>query len=253
LPDGELRVDYEDFKRVVRENGERRVAQGGLVPIPELRRRAKYFGGLQPEHFAFPSCENDHIDPTKPQKSWRSAWRRLTRAVQCASCGRIQSPAATCGNEDCSADIRGLLSSTAGLRFHDLRHHAITELAESQASDQTIMAIAGHVSPRMLARYSHVRLEAKRDALEALSRPALNAGASQSTSPSPGAAASGGRDGGYDTNNDTNRPEWKDVPAEVIEKNGRHVGTRTPDLYRVKAPTTSNRLTFQAPVATRSA
>jgi hypothetical protein len=39
LPDGELRVDYEDFKRVVRENGERRVAQGGLVPIPELRRQ----------------------------------------------------------------------------------------------------------------------------------------------------------------------------------------------------------------------
>ena len=35
-----------------------------------------------------------------------------------------------------------------GLRFHDLRHHAITELAESQASERTIMAIAGHISPR---------------------------------------------------------------------------------------------------------
>jgi hypothetical protein len=35
-----------------------------------------------------------------------------------------------------------------GLRFHDLRHQAITELAESQASDQTIMSVAGHVSPR---------------------------------------------------------------------------------------------------------
>jgi len=34
-----------------------------------------------------------------------------------------------------------------GLRFHDLRHTAITDLAESQTSDQTIMAIAGHVSP----------------------------------------------------------------------------------------------------------
>jgi len=33
--------------------------------------------------------------------------------------------------------------STAGLRFHDLRRHAITELAESQASDRTIMSIAG--------------------------------------------------------------------------------------------------------------
>ncbi len=41
--------------------------------------------------------------------------------------------------------------SVAGLRLHDLRHHAITELAESQASDSTVMAIAGHVSPKMLA------------------------------------------------------------------------------------------------------
>jgi hypothetical protein len=49
-----------------------------------------------------------------------------------------------------------------------LRHHAITELAESKASDQTSMAIAGHVSKKMLALYSHVRLEAKRTALDAL-------------------------------------------------------------------------------------
>jgi len=53
--------------------------------------------------------------------------------------------------------------ATAGLpalRFHDLRHHAITELAESQASDSTVMAIAGHVSQKMLQHYSHVRLQA---------------------------------------------------------------------------------------------
>jgi hypothetical protein len=58
----------------------------------------------------------------------------------------------------------------AGLRFHDLRHHAITELSESSASEQTIMSIAGHVSARMLAHYSHVRLDAKRTALAALSK-----------------------------------------------------------------------------------
>jgi hypothetical protein len=32
-------LDYEEFKHVVREAGERRFAQGGLVPIPELRRQ----------------------------------------------------------------------------------------------------------------------------------------------------------------------------------------------------------------------
>jgi len=40
----------------------------------------------------------------------------------------------------------------------------------SQASDQTVMAIAGHVSRQMLEHYSHVRLEAKRRAVEALSQ-----------------------------------------------------------------------------------
>jgi hypothetical protein len=30
---------YEDFKVLVREEGERRSAQGGLIPIPELRVR----------------------------------------------------------------------------------------------------------------------------------------------------------------------------------------------------------------------
>jgi hypothetical protein len=38
----------------------------------------------------------------------------------------------------------------SAFRFHDLRHTCITKLAESQASDMTIMAIAGHVSKRML-------------------------------------------------------------------------------------------------------
>jgi hypothetical protein len=38
----------------------------------------------------------------------------------------------------------------------------------AKASDQTIMAIAGHMPQKMLAHYSHVRLEAKRTALDAL-------------------------------------------------------------------------------------
>ena len=69
-------------------------------------------------------------------------------------------PSDTCRNVECNADIREVKSSLAGQRFHDLRHYAITELAESQASDQTITAIAGHVSPKMLVHYSHVRVAA---------------------------------------------------------------------------------------------
>lgn len=67
--------------------------------------------------------------------------------------------------------MRGLKNPLAGLRFHDLRHTAITKLAERQASDQTIMSIAGHVSREMLEHYSHIRIAAKRGALDAISTP----------------------------------------------------------------------------------
>ena len=42
------------------------------------------------------------------------------------------------------------------------------ELAEKGVPDQTLMGIAGHVSPRMLEHYSHARVEAKRAALNGL-------------------------------------------------------------------------------------
>ena len=53
-------------------------------------------------------------------------------------------------------------------RWHDNRHTLITELAESGAGDETIMDIAGHVSKQMLRHYSHIRMKAKREALEAV-------------------------------------------------------------------------------------
>jgi hypothetical protein len=51
-------------------------------------------------------------------------------------------------------------------RWYDNRHTLVTELAESGAGDEVIMSIAGHVSRAMLSRYSHVRMEAKRRALD---------------------------------------------------------------------------------------
>jgi integrase len=118
--------------------------------ILRLRERTRILLGSSPlpDWFVFPHSEGGIIpDPVRQMSSWRTAWRRLTREA-------------------------GL----SGLRFHDLRHHAITELAESSTSEQTIMSIAGHVSTRMLAHYSHVRLEAKRTALAALSEDAQTRG-----------------------------------------------------------------------------
>ncbi len=162
-----------------------------MAAIVELYRRAKDTSkddsAPEPNHYVFPACENGRIDPTRPQRSWRTAWRRLTRTIICPACGSQQDPGDTCQNEKCKADIRDVKSPIAGFRFHDLRHHAITELAEALNSDQTIMAIAGHIDPKMLALYSHVRKAAMRRAVLAL--------------------GSGGTKKGYDTNNGTNREQ----------------------------------------------
>ena len=59
----------------------------------------------------------------------------------------------------------------AGLkyRWHDCRHTFISRLAENPAvSEETIRALAGHVSRKMLERYSHIRVAAKQAAIAAL-------------------------------------------------------------------------------------
>ena len=65
---------------------------------------------------------------------------------------------------------QGIGAAVVGSRFNHTprsnRHTLVTELAESGAGDEVIMSIAGHVSRAMLSRYSHVRMEAKRRALD---------------------------------------------------------------------------------------
>src|SRR5271154_1147006 len=68
--------------------------------------------------------------------------------------------------------------------------------------DATIMALAGHVSRKMLEHYSHVRQEAKREAVNMLSakrpkKPTIEV---------------------YDTNYDTNSALGGQIPAYLIEK-----------------------------------
>jgi len=217
-------VDLLDHSLVIRRSktraGERVIPlnANSYNAIIRLRERAQILFGadLQPDSYVFPSSEGySKPDPTKPMSGWRSAWRSLTRAITCPACSALQNPAAICRNEKCGADLSKVKSSTAGLRFHDLRHHAITELAESQASDRTVMSIAGHVSQAMLAHYSHVRIEAKRKALDAL--------------------AVGVRTEGYDTNCDTKPLGGAILSSEVTEKNGGDDGTRTRGLCRDRA------------------
>jgi integrase len=50
-------------------------------------------------------------------------------------------------------------------RWHDLRHSAASRMAAGGATDQTLQALLGWMSPKMIERYSHVRAEAKRKAV----------------------------------------------------------------------------------------
>ena len=140
-------ADVDIFSQTVRvrrsktEAGHRTIPlnRDATLALAKLQERAEAFGSSSPEHCVFPACENRHVDPSNPQKSWRSAWRRLTKAA-----------------------------GFPGFRFHDLRHQAITEMSEAGASDATIMAVAGHVDRAMMEHYSHVRMAAKRDVLQKL-------------------------------------------------------------------------------------
>jgi integrase len=169
--------DVDLFARTLTIRTSKTVAGERVIPLTDvaasalarLRRRAESFGLVEPSHYIFAAFVPKFtfsgkrvigynitaFDPTTHVKGWRSAWRTLTKKA-------------------------GL----PGFRFHDLRHCAITQLAEGGTSDSTIMAIAGHVSRRMLERYSHVRMEAKRNAMEAL--------------------ATSTKTAGYDTSHDTN-------------------------------------------------
>jgi integrase len=78
----------------------------------------------------------------------------------------------------------------AGLtcRLYDARHTFITRLAENPAvSEETIRQLSGHVSPRMLSRYAHVRMQARRGAIATLEqqRPELSEFDSDSPQKSP--------------------------------------------------------------------
>jgi integrase len=143
------------------EGGEGRIVplnQAALAAITEWRRR---WPNAKPGDYIFPSeklvfrgqgsaelglMSPYNVDPSKPIGAWKRAWisAKKKAGVEC--------------------------------RIHDLRHHFISALAQTQTPDATIQAISGHLSRKMLEHYSHVRLEAKRRAVELLdsqNRPAI--------------------------------------------------------------------------------
>jgi integrase len=136
-------------------------------------------GSAEPDHYVFPACESSDVDPTRFQKGWRTAWRSLVaEAAKQAGDAAAEAVLERRGDtEQARAEAERARAAAikpyigvdgARLRFHDLRHQGVTELCEAGVPDSVVQAIAGHMSKKMQDHYSHVRLEAKRKALESL-------------------------------------------------------------------------------------
>jgi integrase len=118
---------------------------GRVIPLNEdvcaaLEAHAAWFvrkfGACQPDWYVFPFGKPQPTDPTRPVTTLKTAWTKVRS----------------------EAGVKG--------RWHDNRHTLVTELAENGASLETIKSIVGHVSHQMVERYSHIRMEAKRKALD---------------------------------------------------------------------------------------
>jgi integrase len=113
-----------------------------LCAVRDLLVLARERGSIEPSHYliAF-RLKNGAYVPELPASPYfiRTAFRAIGRA--CA--------------------LRWVTPSS-------FRHQAITKLLESGAPDETVRAIAGHVSQRAMSYYSHIRIEAKKVALDRL-------------------------------------------------------------------------------------
>ncbi len=141
------RCDVDLVKRLVHVRRSKNETSHRVIPLDasaieaaaRMFERADLLGHTEPEHYLWPACQWGRYDGTKPMLKWDTTWRALR-------------------------DTAGL----HGLRFHDLRHTIITELAEMGVADHVLESISGHLSRRMLEHYSHIRIDAKRQALDVL-------------------------------------------------------------------------------------
>jgi len=150
------------FLRVGRSKTE--AGEGRTIPLnpalyEALRQHADWyalrFGKIEPHWYLLPFGKANELDTTRPITSFKTAWIGVRER----------------------AGVQG--------RLHDSRHTLITELAESGAGDETIMDIAGHVSRQMLRHYSHIRMKAKREALDAVWRKQAEVEGSRGNAPKP--------------------------------------------------------------------
>jgi integrase len=138
--------------------------EGRTIPINAplheafLEHRAWYlkkFKEFRPEWHVFPFGRGRSLDPPRHVTTLKTAWGNLRKW----------------------AKVSG--------RWHDHRHTLITQLAENGHGEETIRQIVGHVSPEVLRDYLHVRMKAKREAVESIVSPSEDSQLDEGEAESP--------------------------------------------------------------------
>jgi integrase len=110
--------------------------------VAQCFKRALQLGSCEPEHYLFPfRVKRNQWDPTRSASRWfiRNSWNKLRAAT-----------------------------GFVDLNPHDLRHHCITRMLENDVEPETVRAIAGHVTAKMMEYYAHHRRRVKYAAVLAI-------------------------------------------------------------------------------------
>ena len=140
-------LDAEDPKFRVPPRGAKNRYRERVIPMNEVAlkqfvrvvERARKLGACHGDHYIFPFRDApNRYDVTRPASPsfLRNSFRNLRIAA-----------------------------GMPWLTPHCFRHQSITKMLEAGVPEQTVMAVAGHVSRQMLEHYSHTRIQAKRQAL----------------------------------------------------------------------------------------
>ena len=176
---------------------------GRIVPLnpralAALQFWAQNFPNRQPGHYVFPSekcggagCKDNFgfsagakvydSDPTKPvgdvKEAWEAARKRTRRhCPQCKTGILADKPKPERGYAciECRFESEELPAGLVGVRFHDLRHSAVSRMLNARVPITKIAQIVGWstaTAVRMASRYGHFSLEELREAVDSISSP----------------------------------------------------------------------------------
>jgi len=183
---------------------------GRTIPLNQravetLRFWAERFPNRQPEHYVFPlekcGCAGTEesfgftgavVYDTKPlqpigdvKEAWESAKRRTRyHCPTCRNGNLVKKPEPGEGYvcEACQWETDTLPLGLTGVRFHDLRHTAVSRMIAAGIPLPIIAKIVGWSAgtmAKMAARYGHFGIEELRGAVEAITTPKIEAGSPQ--------------------------------------------------------------------------